>query len=384
MPPAADKRLITIAIHTGDKALALKSLLESEGVKVTLQNVNLEQPVVSAGMRVRIYEEDLPLALRIIENREFFLYPESNGESTSGGLAVLVPVDFSSHSERALRLAFNIADSHGAKVILLNSFLPPYPNSPLQISDALTFDGLSGEDPVTQTETAAMIQAEAQTRMEQLRRRLLEDIKRGDIPAVKFSTMITQGVPEECIDRVVKEKNPWCLVMGTRAAHQKERELVGSVSAEVLDTCRIQAITVPESCRLDNLNEVKHIVLLSTFSQEDFLALDAIHRMMPSNQKVAVTVVSIPSRRYTRETESSAARALADYCRVHYPNYIFELRSPERDLFVEEYNKIESIRHIDLMVVPNRKKNIFARLFNPGIAHRVLFHFDVPMMVVPV
>ena len=40
--------------------------------------------------------------------------------------------------------------------------------------------------------------------------------------------------------------------------------------------------------------------------------------------------------------------------------------------------------HIDLMVVPNRKKNVFARLFNPGIAHRVLFHFDIPMMVVPV
>ena len=381
---APEKRLITVAIHTGDKALALKSLLESEGVHVTLQNVNLEQPVVSAGMRVRISEEDLPLALRIIENREFFLYPESNGEASSGGLAVLVPVDFSSHSERALTLAFDIAASHGASVIVLHSYMVPYANTPLQISDALTFDGLSGEDPVAQTESAAMIQSEATAMMEQLRRRLRESIKRGELPAVKFTTMVTEGVPEESIDRVVKEKNPWCLVMGTRAAHQKERELVGSVSAEVLDTCRIQAVTVPEGASLERMDQVRHVTLLSTFSQEDFLALDAIHRLLPPGQPVTVTVVSIPSRRFSRDTERTAAAALKDYCSSHYPNYTFELRTPDRSEILEEYTRIERLHHIDLMVVPNRKKNIFARLFNPGIAHRVLFHFDIPMMVVPV
>lgn len=65
-------RLITVAIHTYERALALASLLEREGVKCTLQNVNLEHPTVSSGVRVRIYEKDLPQALRIIENIEIF------------------------------------------------------------------------------------------------------------------------------------------------------------------------------------------------------------------------------------------------------------------------------------------------------------------------
>lgn len=380
----SDRRLITVAIHTGDKALALKQLLESEGVHVTLQNVNLEQPVISAGMRVRIYEEDLPLALRIIENREFFLYPESNGEASTGGLAVLVPVDFSTHSEGALKLAFNIADSHGARVIVLHSYMAPQPNTPLQISDALTFDGMSGEDPVSQVETAEMVQAEANAMMEQLRRRLRDAIKRGELPPVKFTTMVSEGVPEESIDRVVKEQNPWCLVMGTRAAHQKERELIGSVSAEVLDTCRIQAITVPEGSPLQRMEQVDHITLLSTYSQTDFLALDAIHRLLPTGQKARLTIVSIPARRFSKETEGSAARALREYCLAHYPQFTIELRMPDRTELIEEYERIEQSHHIDLMVVPNRKRNVFARLFNPGIAHRVLFHFDIPMMVVPV
>ncbi len=67
MQSAVERRLITVAIHTYEKAVALKALLESEGVETILQNVNLEHPVVSAGMRVRIHEDDLPLALRIIE-----------------------------------------------------------------------------------------------------------------------------------------------------------------------------------------------------------------------------------------------------------------------------------------------------------------------------
>ena len=75
-------RLITVAIHTYDKAVALRSLLESEGIKVTLQNVNLEQPTVSSGIRVRILESDLPLALRIIENHEIFIAQESSPDNT--------------------------------------------------------------------------------------------------------------------------------------------------------------------------------------------------------------------------------------------------------------------------------------------------------------
>lgn len=67
-----DDRLITIAIHTYDKAHELKNILECEGIKVTLQNVNLTNPTVSAGIRVRINESDLPLALRLIENIEIF------------------------------------------------------------------------------------------------------------------------------------------------------------------------------------------------------------------------------------------------------------------------------------------------------------------------
>ncbi len=60
-------RLITLAIHTYPKALILKGVLESQGIAVVIQNVNLLKPVISPGVRVRINEKDLPHALEILE-----------------------------------------------------------------------------------------------------------------------------------------------------------------------------------------------------------------------------------------------------------------------------------------------------------------------------
>ena len=60
-------KLITIAIHTYEKAVILKTLLEREGIETVIHNVNLIQPVISSGVRVRIHERELPMALRIIE-----------------------------------------------------------------------------------------------------------------------------------------------------------------------------------------------------------------------------------------------------------------------------------------------------------------------------
>ena len=75
MSEESEARLITVAIHTYDKAIALRSLLESEGIAVTLNNVNLEHPSVFSGIRVRIHENALRLALIIILNHSIFISP---------------------------------------------------------------------------------------------------------------------------------------------------------------------------------------------------------------------------------------------------------------------------------------------------------------------
>ena len=63
-----EDKLVTLAILTYAKAQILKNVLEAEGIEAYIHNVNLIQPVISSGVRVRIKESDLPHALQIIES----------------------------------------------------------------------------------------------------------------------------------------------------------------------------------------------------------------------------------------------------------------------------------------------------------------------------
>ncbi|MDE7125946.1 MAG: universal stress protein, partial [Muribaculaceae bacterium] len=116
-----EDRLITVAIHTFDHALKLRAMLEEEGIRVSFQNVNLQAPVVSSGVRVRIPESDLPLALRIIEAPHIFRSSDIDRQEDSH--YILVPVDFKPYSMAAAEDAIRIAAAHNADVCLLHSYI---------------------------------------------------------------------------------------------------------------------------------------------------------------------------------------------------------------------------------------------------------------------
>lgn len=370
-------RLITVAIHTYDRALALKNTLEREGLEVTLQNVNLENPVVSSGVRVRIHENDLPMALRIIENPEIFPHIEADPNKKTH--VILVPVDFSEYSERAAYAAFQLADSHKASIHIINSYYDPEQNGQLQLSDVLSFDERS-ED----IDNLQLLAQEAERQMNILSNRLIEKIKQGVLPTVKFTTEVIEGIPEDSINAYVRQQNPLLIVMGTRGKDTKDRDLVGSVTAEVLDTCRCPVFTVPESIEIPSVASLNSIIFFSNFDQEDILALDELFRLLPY-KKLNVTLVKIPGKKHTGSSAEKALNRLEEYCRAHYPQHHFSIdalsmASPDEDFSRISHKEISNC----LIAVPNKKKNILARLFNPGLAHRILFHSDIPMIVIPV
>lgn len=366
--------MITVAIHTIRHACALKHLLEREGVKVTLQNVNLTNPEVSAGVRVRINEADLPVALRIIENPEVFKTDEPSDDETP---RILVPTDFSPHASHACRLAFHIAKSHEASIHLLHSFLDPIYSKRTQLNDSLSFDNDTAHDKATGNEIKA-----AEQQMANFENTLVEGIKCGTLPPVKFTHQITEGVPEDIINQYARERKPMMIVMGTRNAGDKARELVGSVAAEVLDTCRIPVITIPDAAKCPERAMFGHIVFFSNFDQQDILAIDTMLRLLPV-RAMDICLVKLPSKKFSGDVAASLTR-LKDYCAAHYPIHNFTIDEMNLSSADDDFQRLLSTYDVDLIVVPNKKKNAFARFFNPGVAHRLLFQSDMPMLVVPI
>lgn len=368
-------KLITIAIHTLRHAVALKSLLEREGVKVTFQNVDLENPRYSAGVRVRIHESDLPVALRIIENPEIF--PPVLQVEPSEQRIILVPFDFSPHSVKAAKIAIVFAYAHRASVKFLYSFLDPVYSKRSQLNDSLTFDNDEAHDKASNIE-----KHDAETRFEEFENELAGLIKNGQIPPANFSHFIAEGVPEEVINNYARDNHPILIVMGTREANAKARELVGSVTAEVLDTCRYPVITVPSSIEITNRTEVKNIMFFSNFDQQDILAIDTLLRLLPK-KFYNFCLVKLPSKKFSGDVTGPLNR-LKEYCEKHYAGHTFCIDTMRLDTAEDDFHRIMQNHDIELIAVPNKKKNMVARFFNPGVAHRLLFQSDIPMMVIPI
>ncbi len=365
-------RRITVAIHTYEKALALRSLLEGEGIEVTLENVNLEIPGFSSGVRVRIAEHDLPHALHIIENREMFQTLPGEENHT-----ILVPVDLSERSYKAAEVAIDIAVKQKARVELLYSYLDPYIAGNLQFTDNLSYE--IGESGARQ-----QIMDNADKLLRHFSDRIKSEMKAGKLPHVKITGKVVEGVPEDSIIEYAKLKLPRLIVMGTRAAGTKEREMIGSVSAEVLDEGRFTVLTVPETTPVEFSLKPSNILFFSNLDQNDILAIDALYRLYGGTE-ASVTIVHIPKkRRFSDFSADKALKRLGDFCRNNFKHYHFisvPVKQAEGD---KEFAQLQSAHNFDLVVVPNRRRNAFSRLFNPGLAHKILFQTDIPMLVIPV
>lgn len=361
--------LITLAIHTYEKAIALKAILESEGIKVALNNVNLEFPTTSSGVRVRINEQDLPLALRIVENQDIF--NEQNLESKP---SILVPIDFSDYSYRACMVAFNIAKLLKCKVEILHSYIGISSIEKIQFTN----------DDIDDSSLEKSIESIAQEQIVAFSEKIKLQIKSGNIPPIKFSTKLVEGVPEDSIIQYSKGIKPQLIVMGTRASSKKERDLIGSVTCEVLDGCRFPVLAVPESIADFDVKTIKHVIFFSNIEHEDIVALDMFYRLFP-NLSIDVTIIHVPHQTLRIvDSHVTSSGDLLSYCKKNYPRFKFSVKSLSANKTALVIKDVEKNTHIDLIVVPNKKKNVFARFFNPSLAHKILFHADIPMMTLPV
>ncbi len=373
-----EDRLITVAIHTYDHAVALKNMLEREGVTAVLHNVNLSTPVVSSGVRVRIKESDLPQALRIIENSEIFA-PKKECAQTSDDAEpiILVPVDFSDYSMKATVMAFDVAYRHKARIMLLHSFINPALSKRVQLTDSFSFELAESQ------EVGNALMRAARITMDLFETQLRQRIKDGEIPPVKFSNLITEGVPEDVINETAKTLSPILIVMGTRGADRKEEELIGSVTAEVLDSCKFPVFSIPENISLERVSDISHLIFFSNLEQEDLLAIEAIYRLFV-HTPLEITIVHVPGKKELSSSDRKAIKSLVEYCRNHYPSFTFNSDEIALGTLGDDYRRIAREHKVNLVALPNKKRNVFFRFFNPSLAHRLLLHADIPMLVIPV
>jgi nucleotide-binding universal stress UspA family protein len=137
--------------------------------------------------------------------------------------SILCPVDFSPHSERALRYALDLASLTGARLTVLT-----------------VVDGFL--DAASQAAGAGDVLSE-QTQQEL--RSLLDRVAADGRPHERMSIAVEVGEPAEKILEQARECTSDLIVMGTQGLEGAKRLMFGSTTEQVLRETMVPVLAVP-------------------------------------------------------------------------------------------------------------------------------------------
>ncbi len=374
-PGNPEQKLVTVAIHSYEKAVILKSILESEGIPAVIHGVSIIQPTVPGNVRVRINESDLPRALTIIEQVDFTSNVESEDdlEKVKVKNEVLIPVDFSNYTLKTCEFGFNLAFDIGCEVKLVHSFFTPYYPMAIPFGDSFSVQ-------TSDKDLYKDIRNKMESEMNTLVKNISERIANNEFPDVKFSYLLMEGLPEEEIISYSKKQRPRAIVMGTRGSNAKDLDLIGSVTAEVIDGCKTPIFAIPENSKDQDISQMKNILFLTNFREREFKAFDV---MMGFIKPYPIKVYLAHMARKEDMWDEIKLSGTQKYLEEQYPDLDIDYEVIDRDkqleVVLEEFVKEHEI---DMVAMSSSRRGLFARIFNPGIARRMLFHSDTPLLVI--
>ena len=344
-----EDKLVTLAILTYTKAQILKNVLENEGIETYIHNVNQIQPVVSSGVRLRIKESDLPHALKITESSAWLsesIVGEKETKKGEKSNKILIPVDFSSYSMKACEFAFNLAKTENAEIILLHVYFTPIYASSLPYGDVFNYQ-------IGDEESVKTIIHKVHSDLKALSDKIKDKVESGEFPDVKYSCILREGI-------------------------QKDIDLIGSVTAEVIDRNRTAVLAIPENTPFKQFSEVKQIAFITNFDQRDLIAFDAFFNSWKSFH-FSVSLIHLAESKDTWNEIKLVG--IKEYFHKQYPGLEIHYDVVMSDNLLKGLEQYIKDNQIDIIALTSYKRNIFARLFNPSIARKMIFHSDTPLLV---
>ena len=350
-----EDKLVTLAILTYAKAQILKNVLEIEGIETYIHNVNQIQPVVSSGVRVRIKESDLPHALKITESSAWLSEEVVGGKAPKiekGSNKVVIPVDFSNYSLKACEFGFNFAKNIDAEVVLLHVYFTPIYATSLPYGDVFNYQ-LSDE------ENVRSILQKVHADLNVLSDKVKVKVASGEFPDVKYVCVLREGIPEEEILRYAKEYRPVIIIMGTRGKNQKDIDLIGSVTAEVIERSRVPVLAIPENTPFKQFSEVKRVAFITNLEQRDLIAFDSlINSLKPFHFSISLIHLTDVSNTWNE----IKLGGIKEYFQKQYPQLEIYYDVVKNDDFLNSLDNYIKTNHIGIIALTSYKRNIFSRL----------------------
>ena len=270
---------------------------------------------------------------------------------------IIVPIDFSEHSEYALKTAAKLAKKNNAEVLALHM---------LEMSDIMltASDGL-------QYEKAVYFYKLSEQKFEKF---LDKDYLKG----VKVTPIITHFKVFSEVNEVAKIHDADIIVMGSQGTSGAKEFFIGSNTERVVRNSEIPVLVVKNQVKDVNFEVV---VFACDFSEETIKPyINAVNMFNKIGSKMYMVYVNLPNERFLTSAEMERnvvnffTKALGNLDKMETVHYVADYTAEEG--IINFSNKIGA----DLIAVPTHGKKGLAHFFEGSVGEDVANHAALPVM----
>ncbi|WP_242132212.1 universal stress protein [Aestuariivivens marinum] len=269
---------------------------------------------------------------------------------------IIVPIDFSEHSEYALKAAAKLAQKNNAELLVLHM---------LEMSEVLLT--ASGENP---QKVIYFLKLAEQRFDDFLKKDYLKDVKIK--PIVKHFKVFSE------VNEVAKKHNADIIVMGSHGASGVKEFFVGSNTERVVRHSEIPVLVIKKELPEVNFEVVVYACDFSNESIESFIKATKLFDKMKT--KLYLVHVNLPNDRFRSSVEiernvtNFLTKADGNLERLDNVSYVSDYTVEEGILTFA--NKVGA----DLIAMSTHGKKGIAHFFEGSISEDVANHATLPVM----
>ncbi|MCK9219630.1 MAG: universal stress protein [Bacteroidales bacterium] len=286
---------------------------------------------------------------------------------------ILVPVDFSSHTDITCKYALEFARVYGAEIKLFHTYFDQVIIADTSFPDTLDMSTIYNEELMKE------IHHQAERNMEELVQKVTLMIEKEKIQNVTLDFLVLGGEIEHELRDLCKEFHPDLVIMGT-TGKGNNINVWGKVSTFIIDHAKVPVITVPE---LKDYREFKTIMFSADLSASNAESISGILNLF-SVFSVNLQVVHFLKKSKVATNAYDRMKALQLKFGKEEKSEIIKFEvieiAEDNQKSVDQYVRDKGI---DLIAFQPHKRSLLYMFFTKNITKKNLFATNIPLLAMP-
>ena len=285
---------------------------------------------------------------------------------------ILVPVDFSNHTDISCRYAIEFAKATGAEIKLFHTYFDQIIIADTSFPDTLDMSTIYNEELMKE------IFRHAQHNMQELEEKLTSLIAKEALVNITLTTTVTGGELEHELKGICTEFHPDLVVMGT-TGKGNNINVWGKVSTFIIDHAKVPVLTVPD---IKNFRGFETIMFAADLSEQNAVTISELMTLFSSFSIKLHVVHFITKTKQTDSFDKMKGLQMKFGKEEKSGKINFEVieEAVDNQSAVDQYVKE---KNIDMIAFQPHKHSLLYMFFTKNITKKNLFAANVPMLAVP-